>query len=333
MPSTTKNSFKIPAIDGSELQSLPFWARSKYRKSQEVVFQLIQQVVKLESIIGNLETMLEQGECPRSLQVKINVSVSQDQQSNMDAAFLANKKIFEENMLKALIAARKSELLAKGALLRRERSEFKTFLETNLNDLLQNNIPIPPPDSDVNGLVSKAVQNYEERADMVMRQVKTQHFLMEKTTKRRKQERIARQTEERINQTLQDPAISSIMKRVSSLETRLRQETSRNNSRNGTNIFVTPGQRTNRVKKQVYNPIVSKKKVPNTRKIHPKDSGPSKTNNKTSFPRGKDGRGPGKRRQSVSRGPVKENRKRQRRYTNTMTQSASKPSGYRPKQN
>lgn len=333
MPSTTDKPFKIPAIDGSELQSLPTWARSEYRKSQEVVFQLIQQMVKLESNIGDLETMLEKGECPRSLQVNVKVSVANEQQSNVDAALLANKKIFEENMLKALITARKGEHSTKKTLLQQKRNDFILFLESTLTELKQNNIPLPAEEYDTDAAVNQCLQLFEERADMVMREVKTQYFFMMKAALRRKQERTARIQEVRINDMLIDTAIPSMAKKIETLEKSLHKVQAERNRSTTTVGRPATRSRTKQVASRQPRATPTKSKWPRPKQSFPKGPGPSKNRNSTAAPKTLDGRGPTRFRRNINQDPVRGNRKPSRRFTNTTTRSVSRPRAFPKRRN
>ena len=310
MPSTADNRLAIPAIQTSDLQTIPTWARKEYRNSQAVLAQLLEQAVKLETNIADLEEMHEKGECPRSLKVNVTINVAADQQAEMDNKLSEAKKHFESLMLQALITARKQELNKKKTEANKKTSEFQTYLTNTFRALQENNIPLPPEDEDLNISIAQYVDIYRKRTEQITHEVHTQHYFQRQKSIEREQAKRARIEERRLNQELTDPQVKQLTDRVNSLEKKL-------SSRNTPKPTQTQKGRPPQRKPKQQNGLQKRTKNPNR---------PFRNSNGTP-PKRKTGKKPGTH-QSGNQGRAEGNRPRRPRSTNTTNQSGSKPQNY-----
>lgn len=314
MPSTvTYNRITVPNMDKESLRSIPEWAHTKYRKSEEINIQLTTNIIKLEKGIADLDTMLQKDECPRSLQVKIEVSVKQPQQAAMDQALFEAKKIFHKSVLQALITARKSELTEMKSQQSKLCDDFIQFLKDSLETIARHNIPLSQDDSDAAATVDYAKHLYEEQAQKIAIAVKTQFLFKTLAEQNRKQIKEAEAEERRMNMQLRDPEIKSLQERLDKLESTLKKpiKSNQKNTRPSTDKKPSTAKSANRSSPFPQGRQPNKKKKAPTQRT-------SKSNQKRGKPR--QGQGPG-------------NQKPQRRYTNTTNRSASLPPNSRKRQN
>ena len=220
MPSTATIT-GIPPINQLELNAIPEWARTEYRNQQGVLAQITQRFIKLEATTKDLKAMQQAGTCPRSIRVNVTISVAEAQQQAMDEALTAAKNAFEIAMLDALIKAREAELGILQAQGDAKCAEFKTFLETNFQKLLQSNVRLPEHDADVGMSIQLAENEFRKRAEDVTAKLHIQHFFQRQREESRRKKRELAEQERRINEELADPQVKQLQQRITSLERKL----------------------------------------------------------------------------------------------------------------
>lgn len=315
MPSTvTYNKITVPTLDKQSLKSIPEWAHAKYRQSEEMNIQLTTNIIKLEKNIADLETMLQKNECPRSIQVKIEVKVKQTQQNAMDQALFEAKKVFHNSVLQALIAARKSELTEVKTKQSKLCSEFINFLQENIETIQRHNIPLIDEDSDAEGTLQYAKHLYEEQAQKIASAVKTEFLFRKLEEQKKNQIRQAQAEERRLNTQLRDPEISMLQDRLQKLEVSIKkQKSSKTRTRSSiTNDNIGKSKSTNNVNR----PFPQRRPAGKKKKNLPENVSKRIQRN-------------GNKNQGQGQG----NRKPRRRYTNTTNRSASLPPNSRKRQN
>lgn len=339
MPSTAFNKSPIPTIQESELKALPPWAREEYRNSQNVLAQLLQNIVKLESNVADLEMMLEKDEYPRSICIKVTVNVNEAQQSDMDTALNNAKKQFEKSVLQALINARKAELASKKNEADRKAIEFQDFMVNRFAALERNNIPLPPEDADPQITIQVAANEFQKRAETVNQQLRTYHFFSRQQALDKKHAREAAAQERRLNQELQDSNLNQLIRRMEKIEKKLETQ-----KLNRTGLKPRSRSQFRQAGKTRKTQLIRTKR--NTRqqpKDHPGRNQPAQdfrarggqVKRTRQPPRLRSSSNPIRSRKKSKKfqGLDQENQPRRFRSTSTMNRSASLPPNYRKRQN
>lgn len=322
MPSPVpKSKIKVPKVAQEDLLAIPIWARSNFTESYQLYNQLTTQIVKLEKAIADMESMELKQECPRSLQIKIEVKVKDAQQQAMDTALFAAKKAFEKSVLTALITARKSEL----SEIKNSRSKIHTdlnkFIMDTLENLISHNIQIEEQnDRDIQSTVQYVHNLFSKNCEAAEQAIKTQHLFDVIDETRRKQRREEEAQERRINEELQDKSVKELQNRIQRLEDTV-QKASRNGRKRKQQISRKSDQKNQRSSPQSPNGQRSKSHFQDRPKSKKKKKGNSGSTKNQPIGR--------KQNQGQERG----NPRHRRRYTNTMTRSVSLPPNSRRKQN
>ena len=336
MPPKAANRYAPLAFQDSELNAQPSWARTEYRNTQNILTQLVTQVVKLESNIAQLESMMEKDECPRSLHVNVKVDVNEAQQGYMNEMLNNAKKQFEKTVLAGLITARKAELASKQTEARNKKDEFQEFLTRNYQALQQNNIPLLEEDDDPQVAIQTGVHEFQKRAEKVAQEVRTQHFFQQQKLIERRQAREVAAQEQRLNAELEDPHVKNLMVRVDFLERSIKKQNPQRPTQK-----QDKGQR-QRIPRERRRPNPHQKKD-NDRQVrrNNRDNTPRKYQQTRYRP---DGQGSRPFRNRAGRSPkdkgappanqdrARGNREPQRRFTNTMNRSGSRPPNSRRRQ-
>lgn len=217
MPSIITPTFKILPLQPSEQELLQPWAVKKYKEIEETSYQMIQQIVKLEFNIANLENMLQKEECPRSLKVNVKINVCKNQQANMDAIVQELAKNFEQNALKALIEERKKELINRKQEVDQKCLEYETFLKETFLQLKRNRIPIRLEDSAINPTIHNNIRILKARTKDLLDLYKRRYFFRKQEAEKKLQQRKAKELEKQINQELEDPKIAEMKRKLEAL--------------------------------------------------------------------------------------------------------------------
>lgn len=312
MPLTKRQT--LIDISTSEINELPTWARMEYKKSLTVLSQILQKATQLQKNITDLEDMLQSGECPRSLQVKVAVNVQKEQQLFINGIVENAKKQFQQSVLAGLVQARKEELKTLQIQSKNNPKDFQDFLRKTLEDFTNHDIPIEDGEEHINSSIQSMMQMYESRAEKLDAEIKTKHFFDHKKELERKQKKEEAKQQRQIDQELTDPHLKALSEKIDKIEKYMlkapktqkpKQDGNRRNSRND--------------------------KPPS--KGHPKGKGPgqNKTNHnkKKSWTKEK----PQQKGRKNPQGQDQENRRQQHRSTNSTNRSASRNRNSRKKLN
>lgn len=344
MPSPNSTmTMNLPRFTPEELGQLPDWAIRQYIAEQKVLAQILQQVAKLEHNIGNLQTMLVKEECPRSLQFKIKISVQAEQQPAMDAALESARKQYERSMLEALIHARKQELQNRKADVDRKIQEFTDYIQSNLQKMKDNGIPLPPGDEDIKTTVELCTSIFHGRLEKINQVIQTTYFFERELKRKKEQEREAQRQEQRINEQLHDPTITNLSKQIQTLQNLVTKTLKKSQP-------TRPPPRSNRNRAVPKPNPGNRKTVKQTSKRHPKEQRvqirnqrrPAQRSNPRPQPNQGHQRNPARlyKNRAASQNVVRRNPGRGRgnrghlhRSTNTTIPLATRPTGFRNRQN
>lgn len=215
-------------VQHRDMDTFPSWARSEFRNKQATLRQILQRIVQLNANIGDLETMLNLEQYPRSIQVNVSVSVSEAQQHAMDVTLQNAKKVFQTTVLQALIHARKAELQTLKTQANKMSENFQTFLADSFKALVDNDVPLPEEDHDTQASIQACMNVFQKASEEINIEIQTKSFFRQRQAQKKKQERAAAVQQSRINEELNDPHIKQLQSRIASLEKRINS-----NSRDG----------------------------------------------------------------------------------------------------
>lgn len=323
-------------IQANDLNAIPPWAKTEYKNKQTIYYQIQEKVIKMELNIIDLENMLSKNECPKSLQIKLNIKVNQEQQVAMDNVVAEAKKQFESKVLAALIAARKDEL----AKLKRESEQmprhFQNYLTNSFENLANNNVTPTDEEEDITIAIQTGVNTFEKRNKQIEHDLRVQQFFTRQKDEEKKRRREEEIQQKRVDQQLWDPQVKEISEKLEKLEKILKAKT-------------------NNIKPQASkNPNLNKKPKQNKEvaQTHPKEKGPrqnykkratsrkeneSRTNkiNRSKYisnnQRSKNQRSKNQNKGNHDRGQG--SRRHQRHSTPTMSRSGSRQPNSRKRQN
>lgn len=277
----------------------------------------------MEYNIGELQTMLQKEQYPKSLQVNIKVNVASAQQSAMDTALSNAKEQFQKTILGALITARQDELLQKKQDVYNSSQSVADIFQNGFRRLRDNNIPILEQDDDeITTTIQLCVNTYKDKVESADQTIQTKFFFTKEKELHKAQQINARKQEQLMNQELNDPQIEKLSKQVNVLQKIVTKNIiqSKTGSKEGL-LNKNPKEKQKSVKKD----RTEKRTDPKAKRVQ-RQPQRMPLNPKTSYSKSTV-------QNKKSRGHVKENRKPQHLYTNTTTRSAILAQSSRKKRN
>lgn len=278
-------------VEDRERTLIPAWANAKWLKTKTAISNVSKSVVKANRAMVNLENHKVQGTFPNSFAVNVKVQVDKAHQSQMDEILDKATEEFQKTLLDGLIEARKKERADRNSDLQDVKTELIFYFADNLTDLRSIGV-VKKTEQECKMWIEDVSDLLDLYAEATGREIQLEdHFEAKKKAEEIEARKAARE-EQRINQTLVDPAIQALQKQVNSLESKLKKSAA---SSSTTKKAEPPKQQQAKGKKV---------------KQHPKGQGPSKPKTSNGGPQNQ-GQGNG-------------NRKQSRRSTPSIARSGSK---------
>lgn len=277
--------------EARESTLIPAWAKPKWLETLTNISNVSKSIVKANRAVVNLENHKTQGTFPNSFAVNVKAQVDKAHQRTMDEVLAKATEEFQKTLLNGMIEVRKKERADRNSDLQSAKSEFIFYFADNLSDLRTIGV-VKKSDDDCKMWIEDVSDILDQTAETTGRAIQLEdHFAAKKKAEEMDARHAARE-EQRLNQTLVDPAVQALQKQVNSLEEKLKKTAT---SSSTTKKAETP------------------KKQPakgNKGKQNPKGQGPSKAKTNNGGPK--------------NQGQGKGNRKQNPRSTPSISRSGSK---------
>lgn len=214
---------------GEQSQLIPPWAEPKYTETKTAISNISKSIIKANRAVINLENHKISGTFPYSLSVNVKVQVDKSHQPTMDETLAAATVVFQKTLLDALIEVRKKERTDRNKDLQDVKNKFLLYFADQLSDLATIGI-YPTPASECKAWVELIGTHLTEKSEAIGRALQTDEHFAAKKKREEVEARNAAREEERLNQTLLDPAVKELQAKVSSLEEKLKKSTASSSS-------------------------------------------------------------------------------------------------------
>lgn len=216
MPPTSHNTNNILS------NTIPAWLRSDLLESIQTIGNIIINIINLEACVKNLEEHEMMETIPKSLSVSIKLQVHAEQQGTIDNVVTEATKLFQKTLLDALLQARRDELNKRRADVMMESTKFKERTKKTVEELRTERC-LTGTDEEVKDQYLKWMEYFDSKCAKRENELRTENFFNNKKKEQKRKELNEKRAEERINQELQDPALDQLSKKVTQLETMVKQ--------------------------------------------------------------------------------------------------------------